>query len=147
MIDKTNKLKKEQIESFFDDGFARKIVRLDDCDLTRFPDNVTIPLDIPAAGHPNRDPWYEVRLFVVVDGVLAPMGDTGHCDDGDENHRYQHWNSGLLPLDDQGQTWINVSTEFHIDTYEGGDEDGDPGYLDSWGNRSSVQGQSEGVES
>ena len=110
--------------SAFFDGFARKIVRLEDCDLTHFPDNVTIPLDIPAAGHPNRDPWYEVRLFVVVDGVLAPMGDTGHCD-GDENDRYQNWNSGLLPLDDQGQTWINVSTEFHIDTYEGGDEDGD----------------------
>jgi hypothetical protein len=111
-------------KSFFDDGFARKIVRLEDCDLTHFPDNVTIPLDIPAAGHPNREPWFEVRLFVVVDGVLAPMGDTGYCD-GEENSRGQVWNSGLLPIDDWGKTWIKVSTDFHIDTYEGGDEDGD----------------------
>ena len=108
----------------FSDGFARKIVRLEDCDLTHFPDNVTIPLDIPAAGHPNRDPWYEVRLFIVVDGVLAPMGDTGHCD-GEENTRWQLWNSGLLPLDDQGNTWIVVSTDFHVIEYTGGAEDGD----------------------
>ena len=111
-------------KSFFDDGFARKIVRLEDCDLTHFPDNVTIPLDIPTAGHPNRDPWFEIRLFVVVYGVLAPMADTGYCD-GEENSRGQVWNSGLSPVDDWGKTWINVSTDFHIDTYEGGDEDGD----------------------
>ena len=111
-------------KSFFDDGFARKIVRLEDCDLTHFPDNVTIPLDIPAAGHPNRDPWYEVRLFVVIYGVLAPMGDTGYCG-GEENSRWQLWSSGLSPVDDWGKTWIKVSTDFHIDTYEGGNEDGD----------------------
>jgi len=107
--------------SVFSDVFARKIVRLEDCDLTHFPDNVTIPLDIPAAGHPNRDPWYEVRLFVVVDGVLVPMGDTGHCDDGEGNRRWHVWNSGLLPIDDQGQTWIAVSTDFHTIEYTGGD--------------------------
>ena len=114
--------------TYFSDGFARKIVRLEDCDLTHFPEafprGIRIPLDIPAAGHPNRDPWYEVRLFVVVYGVLAPMGDTGYCD-GEENSRWQVWNSGLSPVDDWGKTWIKVSTDFHIDTYEGGDEDGD----------------------
>ena len=88
-------------KSFFDDGFARKIVRLEDCDLTRFPDHVTIPLDIPAAGHPNRDPWFEIRLFVVVYGVLAPMADTGYCG-GEENSRWQLWSSGLSPVDDWG---------------------------------------------
>ena len=108
--------------TYFSDGFARKIVRLEDCDLTHFPDNVIIPLDIPTAGHHNGDPWYEVRLFVVVDGVLAPMGDTGHCD-GDANDRYQDWNSGLLPLDDQGQTWINVNTDFHTIENTGGDSE------------------------
>jgi hypothetical protein len=112
--------------TYFSDGFARKIVRLEGCDLAHFPDHVTIPLDIdiPAGGHPNRDPWFEVRLFVVVGGVLAPMGDTGHCD-GEENSRWQVWNSGLSPSDDSGKTWINVSTEFHINTYARGDEAGD----------------------
>ena len=110
--------------TYFSDGFARKIVRLEDCDLTRFPDHVTIPLDIPAAGHPNRDPWFEIRLFVVVYGVLAPMADTGYCG-GEENSRWQLWSSGLSPVDDWGKTWIKVSTDFHIDTYEGGNEDGD----------------------
>ena len=107
-------------KSFFDDGFARKIVRLEDCDLARFPDNVTIPLDIPTAGHPNRDPWFEIRLFVVVYGVLAPMADTGYCD-GEENGRWQVWNSGLSPVDDWGKTWIKVNTDFHIIEYTGGD--------------------------
>ena len=111
-------------KSFFDDGFARKIVRLEDCDLTHFPDNVTIPLDIPTAGHANREPWFEVRLFALVSGVLAPMGDTGYCG-GEENSRWQLWSSGLSPVDDWGKTWIKVSTDFHIDTYEGGNEDGD----------------------
>ena len=83
-----------------------------------------IPLGIPTPDHDNREPWFEVRLFVVAYGVLAPMGDTGHCD-GEENGRWQVWNSGLSPRDDWGKTWINVSTDFHIDTYEGGDEDGD----------------------
>ena len=105
--------------TYFSDGFARKIVRLEDCDLTHFPDNVIIPLDIPTAGHHNGDPWYEVRLFVLVGGVLAPMGDTGHCS-GDGNDRYQRWNSGLSPSDDSGKTWINVNTDFY--TIE---EDGD----------------------
>ena len=111
-------------KSFFDDGFARKIVRLEDCDLAHFPETVGIPLGIPTPDHDNREPWFEVRLFVVAYGVLAPMGDTGHCD-GEENGRWQVWNSGLSPRDDWGKTWINVSTDFHIDTYEGGDEDGD----------------------
>jgi len=108
----------------FSDGFARKIVRLEDCDLAHFPETVGIPLGIPTPDHDNREPWFEVRLFVVAYGVLAPMGDTGHCD-GEENGRWQVWNSGLSPRDDWGKTWINVSTDFHIDTYEGGDEDGD----------------------
>ena len=110
--------------TYFSDGFARKIVRLEDCDLAHFPETVGIPLGIPTPDHDNREPWFEVRLFVVAYGVLAPMGDTGHCD-GEENGRWQVWNSGLSPRDDWGKTWINVSTDFHIDTYEGGDEDGD----------------------
>ncbi len=105
--------------TYFSDGFARKIVRLEDCDLTHFPDNVIIPLDIPTAGHHNGDPWYEVRLFVLVGGVLAPMGDTGHCS-GEGNIRWHVWNSGLSPSDDSGKTWINVNTDFY--TIE---EDGD----------------------
>jgi hypothetical protein len=109
--------------TYFSDGFARKIVRLEDCDLTRFPDNVRIPLDIPAAGHPNMDPWYEVRLFVVVDGILAPMGDTGHCD-GDMNDRWQNWSSQLRPFDAHGHTYINVNFEFVVETE--GDDDHSP---------------------
>jgi len=65
------------------------------------------------------DPWYEVRLFVVVDGVLAPMGDTGHCE-GDENDRWQNWSSQLRPSDDRGHTYINVTFEFDVET---GDDD------------------------
>ena len=109
----------ESSGTYFSDGFARKIVRLEDCDLTPFPDHVTIPLDIPTAGHHNMDPWYEVRLFVVVDGVLAPMGDTGHCS-GEGNSRWQVWNSGLSPSDDSGKTWINVNTDFHTIEYTDG---------------------------
>ena len=108
----------------FSDGFARKIVRLEDCDLAHFPETVGIPLGIPTPDHDNREPWFEVRLFVVAYGVLAPMGDTGHCD-GEENTRWQLWNSGLLPIDDQGETWIVVSTDFHVIEYTGGAEDGD----------------------
>ena len=110
----------ESSGTYFSDGFARKIVPLEDCDLTHFPDHVTIPLDIPTAGHHNMDPWYEVRLFVVVDGVLAPMGDTGHCDNGEGNSRWQVWNSGLSPSDDSGKTWINVNTDFHTIEYTDG---------------------------
>ena len=65
------------------------------------------------------DPWYEVRLFAVVDGVLAPMGDTGHCDNGEGNSRWQVWNSGLSPSDDSGKTWINVNTDFHTIEFNG----------------------------
>ena len=101
--------------TYFSDGFARKIVRLEDCDLTRFPDNVDIPLDIPAAGHPNIEPWYEVRLFALVGGVLAPMGDTGHCE-GDENDRWQNWSSQLRPFDAHGHTYINFNVAFDVET-------------------------------
>ena len=103
----------------FSDGFARKIVRLEDCDLAHFPETVGIPLGIPTPDHDNREPWFEVRLFVVAYGVLAPMGDTGHCD-GEGNIRWHVWNSGLSPSDDSGKTWINVNTDFY--TIE---EDGD----------------------
>ena len=101
--------------TYFSDGFARKIVRLEDCDLTRFPDNVDIPLDIPAAGHPNIEPWYEVRLFVLVGGVLAPMGDTGHCE-GEVNDRWQNWSSQLRPFDAHGHTYINFNVAFDVET-------------------------------
>ena len=114
--------------TYFSDGFARKIVRLEDCDLTRFPDkvnlpHVTIPLDIPAAGHPNIEPWYEVRLFVLVDGILAPMGDTGHCE-GEVNDRWQNWSSQLRPFDAHGHTYINFNVEFDVETE--GDDDHSP---------------------
>jgi len=101
--------------TYFSDGFARKIVRLEDCDLTRFPDNVDIPLDIPAAGHPNIEPWYEVRLFALVGGVLAPMGDTGHCE-GEVNDRWQNWSSQLRPFDAHGHTYINFNVAFDVET-------------------------------
>ena len=106
--------------TYFSDGFARKIVRLEDCDLTRFPDkvnlpHVVIPLDIPAAGHPNIEPWYEVRLFVLVGGVLAPMGDTGHCE-GEVNDRWQNWSSQLRPFDAHGHTYINFNVAFDVET-------------------------------
>ena len=101
--------------TYFSDGFARKIVRLEDCDLTRFPDNVAIPLDIPAAGHPNIEPWYEVRLFALVGGVLAPMGDTGHCE-GEVNDRWQNWSSQLRPFDAHGHTYINFNVAFDVET-------------------------------
>ena len=110
-------------KSFFDDGFARKIVRLEDCDLTRFPDDVAIPLDIPAAGHPNIEPWYEVRLFALVGGVLAPMGDTGHCE-GEVNDRWQNWSSQLRPFDAHGHTYINFNVAFDVETE--GDDDHSP---------------------
>jgi len=100
--------------TYFSDGFARKIVRLEDCDLAHFPDNVTIPLDIPTAGRANRDPWYEIRLFALVGGVLAPMGETGHCE-GEIDDRWQNWSSQLRPFDDHGHTYINVNFEFKID--------------------------------
>ena len=109
--------------TYFSDGFARKIVRLEDCDLTRFPDNVDIPLDIPAAGHPNIEPWYEVRLFVLVGGVLAPMGDTGHCE-GEVNDRWQNWSSQLRPFDAHGHTYINFNVAFDVETE--GDDDHSP---------------------
>ena len=101
--------------TYFSDGFASKIVRLEDCDLTRFPDNVDIPLDIPAAGHPNIEPWYEVRLFALVGGVLAPMGDTGHCE-GEVNDRWQNWSSQLRPFDAHGHTYINFNVAFDVET-------------------------------
>ena len=101
--------------TYFSDGFARKIVRLEDCDLTRFPDDVAIPLDIPAAGHPNIEPWYEVRLFALVGGVLAPMGDTGHCE-GEVNDRWQNWSSQLRPFDAHGHTYINFNVAFDVET-------------------------------
>ena len=101
--------------TYFSDGFARKIVRLEDCDLTCFPDNVDIPLDIPAAGHPNIEPWYEVRLFALVGGVLAPMGDTGHCE-GEVNDRWQNWSSQLRPFDAHGHTYINFNVAFDVET-------------------------------
>ena len=106
--------------TYFSDGFARKIVRLEDCDLARFPDkvnlpHVTIPLDIPAAGHPNIEPWYEVRLFALVGGVLAPMGDTGHCE-GEVNDRWQNWSSQLRPFDAHGHTYINFNVAFDVET-------------------------------
>ena len=101
--------------TYFSDGFARKIVRLEDCDLARFPETVGIPLDITAAGHPNLDPWYEVRLFVLVGGVLAPMGETGHCE-GEMNDRWQNWSSQLRPFDARGHTYINVNFEFDVET-------------------------------
>ena len=101
--------------TYFSDGFARKIVRLEDCDLAHFPDNVKIPLDIPAAGHPNIEPWYEVRLFVLVDGILAPMGDTGHCE-GEVNDRWQNWSSQLRPFDAHGHTYINFNVAFDVET-------------------------------
>ena len=107
----------------FSDGFARKIVRLEDCDLTRFPDDVAIPLDIPAAGHPNIEPWYEVRLFALVGGVLAPMGDTGHCE-GEVNDRWQNWSSQLRPFDAHGHTYINFNVAFDVETE--GDDDHSP---------------------
>ena len=109
--------------TYFSDGFARKIVRLEDCDLTRFPDDVAIPLDIPAAGHPNIEPWYEVRLFALVGGVLAPMGDTGHCE-GEVNDRWQNWSSQLRPFDAHGHTYINFNVEFVVETE--GDDDHSP---------------------
>ena len=109
--------------TYFSDGFARKIVRLEDCDLTRFPDNVDIPLDIPAAGHPNIEPWYEVRLFALVGGVLAPMGDTGHCE-GEVNDRWQNWSSQLRPFDAHGHTYINFNVAFDVETE--GDDDHSP---------------------
>ena len=107
--------------TYFSDGFARKIVRLEDCDLTHFPDNVKIPLDIPAAGHPNIEPWYEVRLFALVGGVLAPMGDTGHCE-GEVNDRWQNWSSQLRPFDAHGHTYINFNVAFDVET----ERDDDP---------------------
>ena len=109
--------------TYFSDGFARKIVRLEDCDLTRFPENVAIPLDIPAAGHPNIEPWYEVRLFALVGGVLAPMGDTGHCE-GEVNDRWQNWSSQLRPFDAHGHTYINFNVAFDVETE--GDDDHSP---------------------
>ena len=109
--------------TYFSDGFARKIVRLEDCDLTRFPDDVAIPLDIPAAGHPNIEPWYEVRLFALVGGVLAPMGDTGHCE-GEVNDRWQNWSSQLRPFDAHGHTYINFNVAFDVETE--GDDDHSP---------------------
>ena len=109
--------------TYFSDGFARKIVRLEDCALTRFPDDVAIPLDIPAAGHPNIEPWYEVRLFALVGGVLAPMGDTGHCE-GEVNDRWQNWSSQLRPFDAHGHTYINFNVAFDVETE--GDDDHSP---------------------
>ena len=99
----------------FSDGFARKIVRLEDCDLAHFPETVGIPLGIPTPDHDNREPWFEVRLFVVAYGVLAPMGDTGHCE-GEVNDRWQNWSSQLRPFDAHGHTYINFNVAFDVET-------------------------------
>ena len=58
-------------------------------------------------------------MFVVVDGVLAPMGDTGHCD-GEGNQRWQDWNSDVRPGNDN-HYYLKLSFEFSVET-EGYDD-------------------------
>ena len=111
--------------SVIHDGFAHKVVRLTDCDLAGFPATGSIPLDIPIPrGHKNgsnmNGPWFELRLFALVEGALVPIADTGDME-GEGNSRELGWNSPLQPAQEYGKTWIELATHFIIDSDEQGD--------------------------
>jgi hypothetical protein len=107
------------------DGFAHKVVRLTDCDLAGFPENWNIPLDLPiSSGHKNGSnntgPWFELRLFALVGGALAPIADTGDMD-GVHDDRYCRWSTLRLPDKEYGKSWIDVEMTFDIDSDDQGD--------------------------
>ena len=107
------------------DGFAHKVLRLTDCDLAGFPENWTIPLDLPiSSGHKNGSnhtgPWFELRLFALVGGALAPIADTGDMD-GAYDARECIWNTLRLPEEDYAKTWIDVEMSFNVDSDDQGD--------------------------
>ena len=57
---------------------ARKVVRLEECDVDGFP-NVHVPLNIDLNKHvdgTNASPLFEVRVFMQLDGILVPLADT-----------------------------------------------------------------------
>lgn len=57
---------------------ARKVVRLEECDVDGFP-NVHVPLNVDLNKHvdgTNASPLFEVRVFMQLDGILVPLADT-----------------------------------------------------------------------
>ena len=105
------------------DGFAHKVLRLTDCDLAGFPENWNIPLDLPiSSGHTNGSDhtWFELRLFALVGGALAPIADTGDMD-GVHDDRYQNWTTLRLPDKEYGKSWIEAEMTFDIDSDDQGD--------------------------
>lgn len=74
-------------------AFASKVVRLADCGpWANNPRTLIVPLDLDTAGHHNQEPWYEVRVFALVDGVVVPICDTDAMD-GELGERYVYLNS------------------------------------------------------
>ena len=94
---------------------AYKVVRLMDCELAGFPHEMTIPLDIPIpGGRKNEGPYLELRLFALVNGVLAPIADTGALE-GAVDDRCAAWNSPFQPAQEYGETWIDTYFSFEMD--------------------------------
>ena len=74
-------------------AFASKVVRLADCGpRPEHPRTVIVPLDLDTTGYHNQEPWYEVRVFALVDGVVVPICDTDAMD-GELGERYVYLNS------------------------------------------------------
>lgn len=74
-------------------AFASKVVRLAAClPWANNPRTLIVPLDLDTAGHHNQEPWYEVRVFALVDGVVVPICDTDAMD-GELGERYVYLNS------------------------------------------------------
>ena len=96
-------------------NLAYKVVRLMDCELAGFPHEMTIPLDIPIpGGHKNEGPYLELRLFALVNGVVAPIADTGALE-GAVDDRCAAWNSPFQPAQEYGETWIDTYFSFDMD--------------------------------
>ena len=72
------------------DGFAAQIVRLEDCDLAGFPENVTIPLDLPISLATITGALVRGSLFALVDGALGADGRHWSLD-GVHDDRWQNW--------------------------------------------------------
>ena len=119
---------------------ARKVIRLEECDVDGFPDDVRMPLDVDLD---VRTDWrcFEVRVFMQLDGILVPLADTC-CMDGDvfcASHSTNQWigdNESLcvfvgFDVDDTAITSVLQSVE--MTWWPGASHDGPATHYDHLG--------------
>ena len=87
---------------------ARKVIRLEECDVDGFPDDVRMPLDVDLD---VRTDWrcFEVRVFMQLDGILVPLADTC-CMDGEVG--YASYSTNQLIVDNES---LCVFVGFDVD--------------------------------